>query len=276
MGFFDRMARGWEISMSSLKVLNANKQLIIFPLLSALSLCLIAGSFIYALIADSAFSFIDFAHISTGVFYIIMFAFYIVNYFIIVFFNMALMHCARLYFQGQEVSVSQGLQFSVSRLGRIFSWALFAATVGILLKIVQDNLGWLGKIITGLVGFVWSLSIFFVIPILAYEDLGPTEAVARSAQMMKDKWGESLGATFSFGIINLIGFALFGVLGISVSSLINETAGILLFAGGAVMTILITNTMNSIFISAVYNNINGNINAYYNQQMLDGLFESKD
>ncbi|MBK8495388.1 MAG: hypothetical protein IPL50_10400 [Chitinophagaceae bacterium] len=51
--------------------------------------------------------------------YAIMFLFYFVNYFVVVFFNMALIHCGKLYFNGEEVSVSIGLNLSVSRIGVI-------------------------------------------------------------------------------------------------------------------------------------------------------------
>jgi len=50
---------------------------------------------------------------------------------------MALIHCTRMYFKGEEVSVKAGLQFSLSRIGAIFSWAVFAATVGLILKTIR-------------------------------------------------------------------------------------------------------------------------------------------
>jgi len=43
-------------------------------------------------------------------YYLILFLFYLVNYFIVVFFNMALIHCARLAFKGEEVTLGKGLE----------------------------------------------------------------------------------------------------------------------------------------------------------------------
>jgi hypothetical protein len=183
---------GWQIAKTSLQVLNAHKELIIFPILSALSLLLIVASFVTVLFARVGWNIDRFqiGEINPGFQYMFVFLFYIVNYFVVVFFNMALMHCARLYFEGEEVSISKGFQFSMSRIGAIFSWAVFAATVGTVLKIAQDNLGWVGKIISGIAGIVWSVATFFVVPIIAYENLGPIEAVKRSSRMMKEKWGD--------------------------------------------------------------------------------------
>src|SRR5258705_9027691 len=107
---------------------------------------------------------------------------------------MALVHCTRLYFKGEAFTIRDGLRFSMSRLGAIFSWAFFAATVGLILKMIQDNAGWLGKIIIGLIGWIWSVATFFVVPVIAYENLGPVDAFKRSSSLMKQKWGESLGA----------------------------------------------------------------------------------
>ncbi|MEJ0102385.1 MAG: DUF6159 family protein [Bacteroidota bacterium] len=69
----------------------------------------------------------------------------------------------------------------------------------------------LGKIIVGIIGIVWSVATFFVVPVMAYEKLGPIDAFKRSSQLMKQKWGESLGATFSFGIIQILAIFLIAI-----------------------------------------------------------------
>ncbi|MBS1654274.1 MAG: hypothetical protein JSU05_05460, partial [Bacteroidetes bacterium] len=157
MSFFDRLSNGWKISMNSFKVLKENKQLIIFPVLSGISLVLVMGSFVVAILAAAGWNVdsIDTENTSQVTYYLYLFGFYLVNYFIVVFFNMALIHCTRMYFHGEEVSVKAGIQFSLSRIGVIFSWAVFAATVGTILKAIQENSGTVGKIITGLIGIVW-------------------------------------------------------------------------------------------------------------------------
>jgi hypothetical protein len=132
MNFFDRLANGWKIAISSFKVLRQKKDLVIFPILSGISLLLVIGSFSTAVLGSFGWDPDNIEFRSTG-YYLLLFAFYVVNYFIVVFFNMALIHCARLYFRGEEVTVRAGLKFSMSRIGVIFSWAFFAATVGLLL-----------------------------------------------------------------------------------------------------------------------------------------------
>src|SRR6185369_17256862 len=103
---------------------------------------------------------------TTGILY--LFFYYLINYFIVVFFNTALTHCTRLYFKGEEVTIEKGIRFSFSRIGAIFLWSMFAATIGTILRLLEENAGWLGKLVISLIGVVWSIATFFVVPILAY------------------------------------------------------------------------------------------------------------
>jgi uncharacterized protein DUF6159 len=277
MNFFQRLENGWKLTISSFKILRANKQLIIFPILSGTSLLVIIGSFVVASLAVNGWNVDNIRDVRGNMeYYAVLFLFYLVNYFVVVFFNMALVHCTRLYFKGEEVSVNSGLRFSVSRIGSIFSWAVFAATVGLILRIIQENTGIIGKIITGIIGIVWSIATFFVVPIIAYENVGPVGAFKRSAQIMKDKWGESLAAGFSFGLIQFLGFLIIGVPLFLLGSVIHVFLGVALAVGGVFIVMSILSAAQTIFISVIYHNINGDVNKYFDQQLVDGLFVQKN
>jgi len=275
MNFFERLSTGWTITKNSFAILQKNKQLIIFPILSGASLILVMGTFVVGVLAASGWQADYIDTTSRVVTYAIMFGFYFVNYFIIVFFNMALIHCTKLFFDGEEVSVSIGLKFSISRIGYIVSWAIFAATIGTILKIIQENTGALGKIITGLIGIVFSVATFFVVPIIAYENLGPIDAFKRSTQLMKQKWGESLSATFSMGLIQTLVYLLIIIPFAIIAMYIN----ILLGAGLAIMAAFIVfavfSAAKTIFVSSVYHNVTGTIDDHFNQQIIDSLFVQK-
>lgn len=264
--------------MNSFTVLRENRQLILFPILSGLSMLLVVSSFFMVLFASSGWDItaIDtLKNQGTVVNYIILFGYYVVNYFIIVFFNTALIHCTHLYFQGQRPTVGEGLRFAVGRIGAIFAWAVFAGTVGAILRIIQDRVGFLGKIITGLLGAAWSIATFFVVPVIAYENVGPLDAFRRSAGMMKDKWGESIGATFSFGIIQLLALFLLAIPSMALFYLVHPLVGIALFFVGFFAITVIFSATKVIFISAVYHDINGDPVKHFNQQFTDNLFIEK-
>jgi hypothetical protein len=275
MNIFEKLSNGWTLSMNSLKVLKENKQLIIFPVLSGISMILIVGSFIVAMLASAGWEIGDIHEQGTTFNYIAAFFFYLVNYFVVVFFNTALIECTKDYFNGEVPSVTKGLRFSMSRLGAIFTWSLFAATIGFLLRLLQENLGWLGKIITGLIGIVWSIATFFVVPVIAYENQNPLKAVKRSTQLMKEKWGQSLGATFSFGLLKMAAFFVICLPLFFAGLFIGPLVGLALALLGAFFVIAITSAAQTIFVSAVYHNMNGDPVKNFNEQFADNLFSTK-
>lgn len=275
MNFFTRLSNGWQLALNSFAVLKANRQLIIFPVLSAIAMLLIIGSFVVAMFASAGWDAEALRGQSNVATYAILFLYYLVNYFVVVFFNTALVHCTHLYFNGEEPTVANGLRFSISRIGAIFAWAVFAATVGTILRAIQDKVGTLGKVITGLIGIVWSVATFFVVPIIAYENLGPIAAFKRSASLMKEKWGESIGASFSFGIIQLLAILLLAVPSFVVGWLVHPIAGMALFAVGLFAIIVLFSAAKVIFVSAVYHDINGDPVKIFNQHFADNLFEGK-
>jgi hypothetical protein len=275
MNFFTRLSTGFTLFKNSFAVLKENKQLVIFPILSGISLLLVMASFIVSIFAANSWNFEAINIDGTTTQYVLIFLFYFVNYFIVVFFNMALIHCTHLYFQGEEVDIKKGIQYSMSRIGTIFSWALFAATVGTILKAIQENAGFIGKIITGIIGVTWNVATFFVIPVMAYENVNPISAVKRSALLMKNKWGESAAASFSFGLVQFIGIIAVGLPLFFLGALINPVAGVALALIGVYIVIAVISAAEMIFISAIYHNITGNPVDRFNQQMIDHLFEKK-
>jgi hypothetical protein len=276
MNFFTRLSNGWSLAMNSFTVLKENRQLIIFPILSGISMVLVIGSFVVAALAAAGWDVENLQDTNTHnvVNYLILFVYYVINYFIIVFFNMALVHCTHLYFMGEEVTIRKGLQFSVSRIGVIFAWAVFAATVGTLLRLLQDNLGKIGKIIVSLIGIAWSVTTFFVVPVIAYEKLGPLDAFKRSTSLMKEKWGESLSAGFSFGLVQLVFFLGAAFVSFLVF-LVSPVVGIIVFVLATFSILVLMSATKMIFVSAVYHNINGDPIKHFNQQLADNLFEHK-
>jgi hypothetical protein len=269
------MSNGWKIFLDSFAVLKENRQLILFPILSGLSMILVVASFVLIMLSAAGWDWDGIRDQGTVANYALTFVYYLVNYFIITFFNTALVHCTHLYYSGQKPTLGDGIRFSMSRIGVILSWAIFAATVGTILRAISDKLGWLGKLLIGLIGLAWNVATFFVVPVIAYENLGPVGAFKRSAQMMRSKWGESLGATFSFGLIYLVGMMALGILFAVLSVTIHPLVGFIVAMIGFLILVSVMSATRMIFISAVYHNIQGNPVKHFNQQIADNLFIKK-
>jgi Family of unknown function (DUF6159) len=66
---------------------------------------------------------------------------------------------------------------------------------------IAERTGWLGRLVGGMIGMVWTLASYFVVPVLVAEDVGPAEALQRSADLFRETWGEEVIGGFSFGLI---------------------------------------------------------------------------
>ncbi len=147
----------------------------------------------------------------------------------------------------------------MQRLPQIFAWSLLAATVGMLLRMLEERLSFLGKIAVGLVGLVWTIAIYFVVPVLAAERVGPFEAVKRSSKILMKTWGESLVGNISMGMISLL-FGLPGIgliiVGFVIGAAINSIGvGILIGACGVIYLVflsIVMSTLQQIFLAGTY------------------------
>jgi len=282
MKIFDRLSNGWRIGKTSLFTIRENPSLMLFPIISGASLIFIILSFFgsgyylfgeqFAAIADDE----TVINSMDAILYLLVFVFYLINYFVIVFFNVGLVHCAKMILEGRETSVGEGIRYAQTRFGAILGWAILAATVGLILKSIQENAGSFGKIITGIIGMVWGIATFFVVPVIAYEDVDPIQAVKRSGQIMKEKWGESLGANFSFGLFSLMGLLFVALpLGFLFGTMINPVMGI---GVGMIVFILIqtiVSAANMVFLAAAYQHVNDEPIGHFESDILDDVFFQK-
>jgi hypothetical protein len=133
-----------------------------------------------------------------------MFTLYVVNYFVIVFFNVALVGVANSRLMGGTWTFRDGIELAWERKGTILQWALVAATVGVILRTLEERLGLIGRLIMRIIGIVWTLACYFVVPVLAFEDLTPFEAVKRSSKLFRDTWGEKVVGGFSLSLVSMV------------------------------------------------------------------------
>jgi hypothetical protein len=140
------------------------------------------------------------------------FLIYLANYFVMVFSNVALVGVANSRLMGGKWTFRDGIQLASARKGTIFQWALRAATVGMILRSLEERMGLLGRIIMRFVGIAWALACYFIVPVLAFEDLTPIDAVKRSAKLFRDTWGEKVVGGLSVGLtFFLLALPAFGI-----------------------------------------------------------------
>jgi len=203
-----KISRGWQLTKLSFGVIRKDKEILLFPVISGLMLIAIAASFFIPWFLATDFSG-GTSSISIS-FYIFWAIFYFISFTISTFFTVAMMGCAMMRLEGGDPTFSYGMRFAADRIKYIVEWALVAATVGLILRAIEQRSGLIGKIIIGIIGIAWTIATYFVLPVLAFEKLTPFKAMKRSASVLKASWGEALFSNLGIGLIFFL-LALVGV-----------------------------------------------------------------
>ena len=281
-----KFARSWALMKASATVLRSDKSLLLFPLMSGLCTLLVAASFLIpvgVMMIGSEHAGQDFQQrMSTGA-YLLMFAFYLVQYFVIIFFQTALTGVALMHLRGEPTSVGAGFALARSKLPQILGYALIAATVGLLLRMIQERLGLIGRLVVGFIGLAWTVATFLVVPVLASKDVGPVDAVKESVELLKRSWGENLIGSGGIGVV----FGLLMVLAVLVSALLIGGAvamqSIVAIVVAAVVVVLgfvllglIQSSLHGIYAAALYRYAEaGEASVGFDQALLQQAFVPK-
>ncbi|MBN9122830.1 MAG: hypothetical protein J0I06_27445 [Planctomycetes bacterium] len=260
---FERISNGFSLAGSTWRVLTRDKHLIAFPIVSGFLFLLVVVSF-----AVPMATLVDWDKFQQQVqannnkppvwTYAVAFAFYFCTYFVIIFCNSALISCALLRFNGETPTLADGFRMAMARLPQIFAWALVSATVGVLLKVVENVHEKVGEIVASLLGTAWSIMTFFVVPVLVVEKIGPMQAVGRSISLLKKTWGEALVGNMGLNFILLLLFIpiiLVFVVGIVVLAKGLVPVGVALMVVAGILFLLhtaVSSALHTIFLAALY------------------------
>lgn len=286
-----KLASTWVLMKASWHVVVNNKRLLILPVISLFCLALVLASFIAPVVAAN-WGVITGAeevvlrrdtpgeteevklNLSLGIwtppqegsppiehvrFYGVIFAFYFANYFVIIFFNSAVVASALFWMRGSAPSLSAGLGAAVKRLPQIAGWALLSATVGLLLKIIENSNRRAAQIVASLLGMAWTIMAYLAVPVLVVEGRGPVGSLKESVSLLRRSWGQQLIGGFAFGLIyflfSLVGLAIIAV-GIYLASAVGSVAPALLLGAVAVvyfaLLLVVSSVLKPVFQAALY------------------------
>lgn len=256
-----RFSRGWRLTKDSWAILKADRSLLAFPIVGS-----IAALVAFVIVAAPALGIVAATDQWWPAIPFALVALYLTAY-VTIYCGVGLAAATAQVMDGQDATLRSGLAEARKHRGAIAKWALVQATVGLLLNILQsladsDNgiLKLVGIILTLLVSIAWTLASFFVIPLLAFEDLGPGDALKRSVAIIKEHWGEGVvGSAAIGGIVFLLGFlpaVVLIFLGVAAGGV---AAGVLIALGVIVLIVaaVVGNTLNQVFRVALYRYVTG-------------------
>lgn len=267
-----RVNRGLRLVKASWEVLKADKELLVLPLMSFGAIVLITLSFVGAVAGTGGISDRD---SMTTVQWVFLGTFFFLSYFIGIFFNAAIVGAATIRLQGGDPTVKDGLTMAWSKVGRIFAWACIAASVGLILRAVEEKLGFLGRIVIAIIGAAWSAVTFFVVPVLLFEEVSAGASVKRSASIFRERWGEQFVGNVSIGLALILIAApllILSVLLIGSAPLV----GLPLLVLTICALVAVGNALTGVFNAALYRYaITGESNDFFAEEDLQGAFRPK-
>jgi len=182
--------------------------------------------------------------------------------------------------RGGDPTVGDGFRIATSRIGPIIGYALIAATVGMILRAISKRSNGIGRLIVSLVGLAWNVATYLVVPVLAVENVGPIEAIKRSASLLRRTWGEQIagnlgmgGIFFLFYLAVLIVLAPVVILAINAQSIALIIAAVVLAILVISIVGLVQSTLEGIYSAAVYQYATtGEAGVFFAEQMVRSTF----
>jgi hypothetical protein len=241
-----RIGRSFQLVGLSYRILMQDKELMVLPLVAGVIIAAFVGVVMFGAGLDSAR--IERFGADT---YVPLFGMYVAAYAIGIFFQAAVVAGAVERMRGGDPTIGSALAAAGRRAVPILLWAVLAATVGVAIQAIHERLGFIGRIITSIVGAAWSLATFFVVPVLVFEDKTVRHSVSRSVSMFRETWGETvvggttLGAAAVCAWLTLV--AATGLLAWMVG-----TIALAFFAVGAILLMIFFTAMQGVYVASLY------------------------
>ena len=209
MNVMSKFRRSWALAQICFGVLGRNKKLLVFPVVTfCFWVVMIALFFTPLALVHTGFSIWQSQHwekvgqtfsgangagVSTAEHWIFWFAIYVTAMLVGTFANVAFYHEIISALRGGTVSIESGMRFALSRWKSILMWSLFAGIIGLIIRAIEEKVGFFGRIVTALLGAAWSTACVFVIPVLVESDsANPVNALKKSATILLRTWGEAI------------------------------------------------------------------------------------
>ncbi|MFO0625031.1 MAG: DUF6159 family protein [Polyangiales bacterium] len=283
MNFWDRT---WALTRMTFDVIKKDNEMLLFPLLAAVCSVLFSLAMLFPTVITHLLN--DGGSFVWGPLQLAAtFATYFGLAFITTFFNTCVVYTTRVRLSGGDATFGQSVSFAFSRLGRIIAWSLLAASVGLLLSMLENaarNAKGVGSILLSilrsLLATAWNVVTLFVVPAMVYQDLGPIDAIKSSMETLRNTWGESLARHYGMGLASFV-CSLPGVLVLALA-VVGMGGGLPVGAGVALMALaglyllgvaLVFNVANAVFNTALYHYATARqVPAGFSPEVLQGAF----
>lgn len=248
MGLLGRLKRGIALTRDSIVVLRHNPSLLTFPLVGGASALVFLGGLLgttYGVVGVPE---------DTPVQIAVLFAVYFVSTFVTSLFTAGLVSETRQAFEDSEVSFRRGFGAAWDVKGKLLVWAAIAATIGVVIKIIESSDSRVARVFAWVFSAAWSVITFFVVPVAVLEpETSVVGMFKRSGDTFRETWGETaigmVGPGLFAFLVFLVGAGIgFGLL-TATGSLVAAGAVVVVFV---VVGLLVAETTKGIIKTSLY------------------------
>jgi len=255
-----KLRNSWALMKASANVLRLDKELMVFPVLSGIATIIVSATFIAPVFAMAEGLDAVGPMLEDGSYlgYVGGFLYYVAIYTVIFFFNTALVGAAMIRLDGGDPTVGDGISIAWSKLPTVMGYAVIAATVGMILRAIEERVGFIGSLIISLVGVSWTMATYLTVPVLVSKDVSAVDAVKESASVFRNTWGEQMVANAGMGIVFFLMAMLMMATFLPLTFLLASINQALIIPmvismfGGFVFLGLLSSTLQGIYSAALY------------------------
>lgn len=204
-----RLRASWLLFKEAWKFLQADKEMMLIPLLTGLiNLCLfgllvtgfvLLGAWEGLTDPDAPLRAIDYAFI---------FGAYLIGAFTLALSQAAMVHTVYTRAHDGDATLGQSLGVAFSHWQSLFVWSAITSTVGLILNAIAERSQLLGKLLAFFLGSAWGVLTYFVVPAIVLDKKSAVEAIPHAAMVFKRTWGESLVSNISLGAFFMVAHLL--------------------------------------------------------------------
>lgn len=275
----------FEIVKKSWAILNMDKEVMWFPVLSFIANLILNSIFVYVLFFSDLRN-LDLFH--TGdisirnkiIEYIIYFVYYLLVFLITNYFITGIYLITNARINGKNLSFSEGIKGANKYFRKIFIWSLISSTVGLILRIISDKSKLVGKIVVAIFGAAWNVVTFFSLPSMIVGNKSIKESFKESANIINNKWGEVIIVNFGVGLYFLVAGGVWAVIAfIIISSIPVKSVYIAVIIISIIIFIsfiVLSSALNSIFKVILYDYAKtGKVAEGFTKEILEEAIEKK-
>lgn len=178
--------------------------------------------------------------------------------------------CIRL--GGGDPTIRQSLAVVARKLPKLLGWSLFAATIGVLIRLASERLPFAARFVTLLGGVAFQLAAVLVVPVLLFEDRTVPGSLKRSAELFKERWGEEATAFGGIGLATLVVFFPIVFVGMIVMML-SPIVGVIVIGLGILALLGTSISLSGVFTAVLYRYATaGEAPAGFSESAIQGSF----